>query len=136
MLYHTQASHCFVRFGLFDLQPFHQPAVLLRRQHLHLNFGPRPLVRSLLQPLVEEDEAIPFPVQPFYSVPLSPTEQKQRIGERVQFKLLLYHRGQTIDPFAQICISTGDVDLVCSGKIVQHCLSSSTRVRSNSGPIS
>lgn len=120
MLYHAQATYCFVGFGLFNLQPLHQPAVLLWRQQFHLSFVSRPLVHSLLQPFVEEDKTIPFPVQTFNPVPPPSAKQKQRIGERVQLKLLLYHCCQTVNPFAQVCVTTGDVDLVRSRKIVQH----------------
>ena len=122
MLYHAQASHCFVRFGLFNLQSFHQPAVLLRRQHLRLNFGSRPLVRSLLQPLVEENEAIPFPVQPLDPVPPSAAEREQRVGKWVKFKLLLDDACQAVYATAKIRIPAGNVDFVGSAEVVQHVL--------------
>ena len=61
-----------------------------------------------------------FPVQALDAVSPPPAEQEQRVGKRVQFKLLLDHPGQTVYSFAQIGIAAGDVDLVGPGKVVQH----------------
>ncbi len=53
-----------------------------------------------------------FPVQALDAVSPPPTEQKQRVSEWIQLKLLLDHPGQTVYSFAQIGIAAGDVDLV------------------------
>ena len=79
-------------------------------------------------------EAILFPVQALDAVSPPPAEQKQRVCEGVQFKLLLDHSGQTVYSFAQIGVATGDVDLVSHGKVVQHVRRISTSVFSCSGP--
>lgn len=55
---HAQPGHFSVRLWLPILNPF-----------LHFVFRPRPLVRTLLQPFVEQDESIPFPVEALYPVP-------------------------------------------------------------------
>ena len=75
-----------------------------------------------------------FPVQALDAVSPPPAEQEQRVGEWVQFKLLLDHPGQTVYAFAQIGVATGDVDLVSPGKVVQHVRRISTSVFSCSGP--
>ncbi len=78
-----------VRLWLFHIQALHEPAVLLRGQHPGFHFTAWPLETAGFQALVQQQESIPFPVQRFDSVPAPATEQKQRIGERIQLKLLL-----------------------------------------------
>lgn len=117
---HTESKHRTVRLRLLYLQAFHEPPVLLWCQTLHLVLVSRPLVCSAFQALIQENETVPFPVQTLDPVSPPPTKQKQRIGKRVQLELLLYHAGQTIYSFSQICVPAGNVDLIRSGKIVQH----------------
>ena len=57
---------------------------------------------------------------------LAAREQEQRVGKRIQFKLLLDEPRQTIYAFAQIRVAAGDIDLICTGEIVQHRRRSST----------
>ena len=57
---------------------------------------------------------------------LAAREQEQRVGKRIQFKLLLDEARQAVYAFTQICVATGDVDLICAGEIVQHRRRSST----------
>ena len=78
------------------------------------------MIRALFQPLVQQDEAVLFPVQPLDAVSPPSAEQKQRVDKRIQFKLLLDEARQAVYTFAQICVATGDVDLICAGEIVQH----------------
>ena len=68
MLYHTQASHCFVRFGLFDLQPFHQPAEFLSGQRSDFRSITGPLELSIVQTLLQEHEPIPVEVKSFHRI--------------------------------------------------------------------
>ena len=93
---HSQTCYRTMRLWLLDLQPFHEPAVFLRRQTTHLGFVPWPLVRTLLQAFVQQDKAVLFPVQALDAVSPPPAKQKHRVGERIQFKLLLNHSGQTV----------------------------------------
>ena len=51
---------------------------------------------------------------------LAAREQEQRVGKRIQFKLLLDEARQAVYAFTQICVATGDIDLICTGEIVQH----------------
>ena len=44
---------------LLDVEPFEEPAELLRRDAPGLGGIPRPLEAPALQPLVEEQEAVP-----------------------------------------------------------------------------
>lgn len=71
--------------------------ILLWGQQLGFLFTTQPLKTAGLQALVKQQKFIAFPVQCFDSVPASATEQKQRVGERIQLELLLNHAGQAID---------------------------------------
>lgn len=82
-VYKEAVRSWYVRLRLVDLQPFHQPAVLLRRQLPHLFSIPRPLETPALQPFVQQHKAVAFPVQRFDPVFPPPAEQEQRIGKRV-----------------------------------------------------
>ena len=76
-----------------------------REQWHYLGFRARPLIRALLQSLVQQDEAILFPVQALDAVSPPSAEQKQRVGKWIQFKLLLDEPRQTIYAFTQIRVA-------------------------------
>ena len=84
------------------------------------------MIRALLQSLVQQDEAVLFPVQALDTVSPPSAEQEQRVGKRIQFKLLLDEPRQTIYALAQIRVAAGDIDLICTGEIVQLRRRSST----------
>lgn len=105
---------------LFHIETFYEPAVLLRRQQSGFRFTARPLETAGLQALVQQQKSIAFPVQCFNPVPVSATEQKQRVGERIQPEQLLNHTGQTIDSPSKIGVTAGNIDLVAYSKIIQH----------------
>ena len=86
--------------------------------NFYLGFRARPLVRALFQSLVQQDEAVLFPVQALDTVSPPPTEQEQRVGEWIQFKLLLDEARQAVYAFAQICVAAGNVDFICAGEII------------------
>lgn len=109
-----------VRPCLLNLEPFHKPSVLLRRQGSDFIFTAWPLVRALFQPFVEKNEAIPLPIETLDAVSPPPTKQKQRISKWVELKSLLYHAGKPVNPFAQVCIPAGNVNSVGSSEIIQH----------------
>ena len=70
-----------------DLEPFHQPAVLLLRQFLHLLGASRPLVAApRIQPLIQKQEAVAFPVKRLHAVATLPAEQEEGVVERVQLE--------------------------------------------------
>ena len=73
------------------------------------------MIRALLQSLVQQDESILFPVQALDTVSPPSAKQEQRVGKRIQFKLLLDEPRQTIYAFTQIRVAAGDVDLICTG---------------------
>ena len=120
VLYYTQAAHGFVCLRLLCLQPLHQPAILLRRQGLHLFPAPGPLKAAALQTLIQQQKAVSLPVQRLESVPSSPAEQEQRPLKRVHLKLGFYQIGQPINASPQVCVSAGDVHRAAAVKIVQH----------------
>ena len=94
--------------------------------NFYLGFRARPLVRALFQSLVQQDEAVLFPVQALDTVSPPSAEQKKRVGKWIQFKLLLDEPRQAIYAFTQICVATGNVDFICAGEVVQHRRRSST----------
>lgn len=116
-----------MRFRLFDLQPFHQPAVLLRRQLPKFALIPRPLVYAALQAFVQEDEAILLPVQALDSIPTSSAEKEECIGKGVKLKFLLYHSRKAVDPFSQICIPAGNEHAVGTVEVIYPSISMSMR---------
>ena len=81
-----KAVHFTMCFWLLHTQTFHEPAILLRRELTGFFAVSRPLVLPVLKPLIQQNEAISFPVQRLDSVPLSSAEQKERIwtGNEVQ----------------------------------------------------
>ena len=84
------------------------------------------MIRALLQSLVQQDEAIFFPVQVLDAVSPPSAEQKQRVGKWIQFKLLLDEARQAVYAFTQIRVASGNIDFVCAGEIAQHGRRSST----------
>ena len=64
--------------------------------NFYLGFRARPLVRALFQSLVQQDEAVLFPVQALDTVPPPPAEQEQCVGKWVQLKLLLDEAHQAV----------------------------------------
>ena len=65
------------------------------------------MIRALLQSLVQQDEAIFFPVQALDTVSPPSAEQKQCVGKWIQFKLLLDEARQAVYALAQIRVATG-----------------------------
>ena len=57
------------------------------------------MIRALLQSLVQQDEAVLFPVQALDTVSPPSAEQEQRVGKRIQFKLLLDEARQAVYAF-------------------------------------
>ena len=100
------------------LQPFHEPAVLLRCELPYLSFVPRPLVYAAFQALVQKDKAVLLPVQPFDPIPAASAEQKQCVREGIQVKFLLNHGRKTVDAFPQICVSAGNIHMVGPGEVI------------------
>ena len=86
--------------------------------NFYLGFRARPLIRALFQSLVQQDEAVLFPVQALDAVPPPSAEQEQCVGKWIQFKLLLDEARQAIYAFTQICVVTGNVDFICAGEII------------------
>ena len=74
---HSQSCYWTVRLRLLDFQSLHEPTVLLRRQRTHLGFTSRPLVCTLFQAFVQQNEAILFPVQALDAVSPPPAEQEK-----------------------------------------------------------
>ena len=109
-----------MRFGLVYAQSLHEPAVLLGSQRPGFAFFSWPLEAAGLQPLVQQDKSIAFPVQRLDSIPASATEEKECIGEWIQVELLLYNGSQSVYTTTQVSVATCDIYPVCSGEVRQH----------------
>lgn len=96
-----------MRLWLLHTQSLHEPPVLLCTQFPRLRAVPWPLEAPALQSFVQQNKAVPFPVQTLDPVPPSAAEQKQRIAEWVQLKLLLDQAGQSVYSAPQIRIPAG-----------------------------
>ena len=115
-----QSEYGTMRLGLVYTQTFHKPAVLLWSKRLCFAFLPWPLEAAGLQPLVQQYEAIAFPVQCLDAVSASAAEQEQCIGEWIQIELLLNKSCQSVYSTAKICVTAGNVHPVGTIKVCQH----------------
>ena len=86
--------------------------------NFYLGFRARPLIRALFQSLVQQDEAVLFPVQALDTVSPPPAEQEEGVGKWVQLKLLLDEARQAVYAFTQVCVATGNIDFICAGEII------------------
>ena len=119
-LYDAQPRDWTMRLRLLDIQPLHQPPVLLCRELPRLLTVPRPLETPALQPLIHQHKAVSLPVQPFDPVFPPSAEQKQCVLERIQMKSCLHHPRQPIDPSPQVCVPAGKVYWTAAFEIAQH----------------
>ena len=95
-----QSRYRTMRLWLVDLQSFHEPAILLRRQLPRFRLAAWPLKTAAFQTLIQQQKSVSFPVQRLDAVSSSAAEQKDRIGERIQPELLLYDVGKPVYPAA------------------------------------
>ena len=105
---------------LVNVQPFHEPAVLLERQCSGFCLRSWPLKEAGLQPLVKQYKTVTLPVQHLDPVAASAAEQKQGIGKGVQFKLLLNNGSQALNSESEIFITAGNI-VVADFAQVNHC---------------
>ena len=105
---------------LVHTQALHEPAILLGRQGSCFAFLPWPLEAARLHPLVQEHKSVALPVQGFDSVPTPATEEKQRIAEWIQVKLLLNHGRKAVNSTAQVGRTAGNVHPVSAIEVIQH----------------
>lgn len=109
-----------MRLWLIHTQSLHKPPVLLGCQASGFAFVSWPLEAAGLQPLVQQHKAVSLPVQGLDPILPSAAEQKQRVGEGIQVKLLFDKRGQTVNSEPEVGAAAGDYDAVCTGEIRQH----------------
>ena len=90
--------------------------------HLHdLLPRPGPLVSSIQEPLVQQQESVALPDEALDLVGLSAAEHKQHILlERIDPQFTPDDCGQSVDALAEIRISAGDVDPVEASGVIQH----------------
>lgn len=92
----------------------------MESQFAYFLFTSWPLVSTLFQAFVQENETVALPVECFHAVPAADAEEEQRIGEWIQLELLLGQGRQTVDPFPEVRIAVGNVDFIYTGKVIQH----------------
>ena len=109
-----------MRPWLIYAQTLHEPTVLLRCQASGFAFVPGPLEATGLQPLVQQHKAVALPVQSFDTILPSAAEKEQRVGERIQPKLLFDQSGQAVNTKSEVGAAAGDYDAVSAGEICQH----------------
>ena len=86
--------------------PPHQPLKLLLRDPARLLFVLGPLEFPVFQPLVHQEESVPFPQQAFDPVALPSAEQEQHVLLiRIEVELTLDLPCQSVDPVPQIRIA-------------------------------
>ena len=103
--------HFSVCLRLLDTQSFHQPAVLLSSNAERLILAPRPLKLTLFKSFVEQEKTVALPVERFDPVSSSAAKQEQRVGTRVEMKLLFNDCRQTVYSATKIGVTAGEVDL-------------------------
>lgn len=105
-------------FRLYRIQSQHQHLVLFTADLLCLLRRPRPGEGSLFQPLVQKQESCPFPEKALDPVTPFAAEEKQHILlERVQVKCCPDDLCQSVNPFPQVRIATGDIDFLYTGRL-------------------
>ena len=119
-LNHAQSGHWLMRPWLLYAQSFHQPAILLWCQSLDFVLRSWPLKAALLQPFVQQQKSVSFPVQCLQPVPFPSAEQKHHPLKRVHLILALHDAGKSIYPSPQIRVSAGNIHRIAAVEIVQH----------------
>ena len=61
-----------------------------------------------------------LPQQGLDSIPPFAAKQKQAVGKRVQFKLLLYDLSQSVYSTPQVGVTTGQIDMIYPADVTQH----------------
>ena len=113
--------HPLICFGLVNGKSFGQPPEFLPAQTSHLGTAAGPLKTSaIFHSLIQQNKAIPLPQQGLDSIPPFATKQKQAVGKRVQFKLLLYDLSQSVYSAPQVRVSTGQIDMIYPADVTQH----------------
>ena len=119
-LNHAQSSHWLMRPWLLYAQSFHQPAILLWCQSLDFVLRPWPLKAALLQPFIQQQKSVSFPVQCLQPVPFPSAEQKHHPLKRIHLILALHDASQSIYSPPHVCVPTGYVHWAPTVEIVQH----------------
>src|SRR5699024_4544011 len=100
--------------------PLPSPSFPTRRSSDLLVFVSRPLERSVLQPFIQQEKSVSFPVQSLDAVLSSAAEQEQHFLKGVQLKLRLHNAGQSVNSPPQIRVSACNVNGAAAVEIVQH----------------
>ena len=92
-VYERLSEFYFINFPvclrLLNTQSFHEPPVLLSSNAERLILASRPLELAFFQPFVEQEKTVALPVECLDPVGSSAAKQEQRVGTRVEMKLLL-----------------------------------------------
>ena len=81
---------------------------------------PRPLKFALFKTFVEQQKAVPLPVERLYPVGSPAAKQEQGVCAGIEPKLLFHNGRQAVNAAAQVRVTAGKVNLLRSAKVVQH----------------
>src|SRR5699024_8396187 len=90
---------------------------------------------AIVQPLVQQHEAIRFPQKGLQPVAALAAEEKQAAGIRINFEALLYEGNQTVQPLSHIRIAADDVDVSGLSDVPQHLRPAPLPGRPDSRPV-
>jgi hypothetical protein len=109
-----QDGACFhfrVCLGLFKGETVEQPAQLPAANGYRYGTGVcRPLEFPPLQPSIMEPKPAAIPLENFEFIALSVAENKEAVGEGIQFETFFDKHRQPVNGLAQICSATGEIN--------------------------
>ena len=75
---------------------------------------------SIFKTFVEQQKAVPLPVERLYPVGSPAAKQEQGVCAGIEPKLLFHNGRQAVNAAAQVRVTAGKVNLLRSAKVVQH----------------
>ena len=75
---------------------------------------------AFFKALVEQQKAVPLPVERFDPVGSPAAKQEQRVCAGIELKLLFHNRRQAVNAAAQVRVTACEVNLLRAAEIVQH----------------
>lgn len=100
------------QFGRRDGEPFREPAELLLRDLQNVLWLIRPLVLTIFEALVEQQETCLIPEQALDAVLATATEQEERLLMRVQMEPRDNQGGKPVDGLPHVRMAAGQIDVL------------------------
>jgi len=95
-----------------DIESLQKQVQISMRQLQNFRFRFRPRILILIEPLLEQTEAVLIPKDDFQVPPGNPTEKEGALLKDVEFHLLLDQNRQAVDDLAHIRTPRMNVDAV------------------------